>query len=40
MAVAGLVMGYASIAIFVCVCLAVAGMLALGLSIPIFEGNF
>jgi len=40
MAVAGLVMGYASVAIFVCVCLVVAGILALGLSISIFQGNF
>lgn len=40
MAIAGLIMGYASVAIFVCVCLAVAGMLALGLSIPILDGNF
>jgi hypothetical protein len=40
MAIAGLVMGYASVAIFVCVCLFTAGMLALGLSIPILDGNF
>lgn len=40
MAVAGLVMGYASVAIFVCVCLFVGGMMVLGLSIPIFEGSF
>ena len=40
MAVAGLIMGYASVAIFVCVCLAMVGMMALGLSIPILEGNF
>ena len=41
MAVAGLIMGYANVAIFVCVCLAVAGMVAFfGLSIPFLEGNF
>jgi hypothetical protein len=40
MALAGLILGYASVAIFVCVCLAVAGMMALGLSIPILEGSF
>jgi hypothetical protein len=40
MAVAGLVMGYASVAIFVCVCLAMAGMMALGLSIPLLDGSF
>jgi hypothetical protein len=34
MAIAGLVMGYASVAIFVCVCLAVAGMMAMGIAIP------
>lgn len=40
MAIAGLIMGYASVAIFVCVCLFMAGMMALGLSIPFLEGNF
>jgi Mn2+/Fe2+ NRAMP family transporter len=40
MALAGLIMGYASVAIFVCVCLAIAGMMAFGLSIPLLEGNF
>ena len=40
MAIAGLVMGYASVAIFACVCLAIMGMMALGLSIPFLEGNF
>lgn len=40
MATAGLVMGYASVAIVVCVCLAMAGMMALGLSIPFFEGGY
>ena len=34
MATAGLVLGYANIAIALCVCLVVAGMLALGLTIP------
>jgi hypothetical protein len=34
MAIAGLVMGYASVAIFVCVCLAIAGMMAMGIAIP------
>ena len=34
MATAGLVLGYANIALGVCVCLAVAGMLAMGLTIP------
>ena len=40
MATAGLVMGYASVAIVVCVCLAMAGMMALGLSIPFLDSNF
>jgi len=40
MAVAGLVMGYASVAIFLCVCLAMAGMMAFGLTIPFLEGSF
>ena len=40
MATAGLVMGYASVAIGLCVCLAMAGMMALGLSIPLLEGGF
>jgi len=40
MAVAGLVMGYASVAIFLCVCLFMAGMMVFGLSIPFLEGNF
>lgn len=40
MATAGLVMGYASVAIVLCVCLAMAGMMALGLSIPFLEGGF
>jgi hypothetical protein len=34
MATAGLVLGYANIAIGVCICLAVAGMLAMGITIP------
>jgi hypothetical protein len=34
MAIAGLVMGYASVAIFLCVCLAMAGMMAFGVAIP------
>jgi hypothetical protein len=34
MATAGLIMGYASVAIFLCVCLAVAGMMAMGIAIP------
>ena len=34
MATAGLVLGYANIAIGVCVCLAVFAMLALGVTIP------
>lgn len=34
MATAGLVLGYANIAIGLCVCLAVVGMMALGLTIP------
>lgn len=40
MATAGLIMGYASVAIVVCVCLAMAGMMALGLTIPFLEGGF
>jgi len=34
MATAGLIMGYANIAIGLCVCLAVAGMMAMGIAIP------
>ena len=34
MATAGLVLGYANVAAAACICLAVAGMLALGLTIP------
>jgi Domain of unknown function (DUF4190) len=34
MATAGLIMGYASVAIGLCACLAFAGMFALGLTIP------
>ena len=34
MATAGLVLGYANIAIALCICLVVVGMLALGLTIP------
>jgi hypothetical protein len=34
MATAGLVLGYANIAIALCVCLAVVAMLALGMTIP------
>ena len=34
MATAGLVMGYASVAIVLCVCLAVVGMMAMGIAIP------
>jgi hypothetical protein len=34
MATAGLVMGYASVAIGLCACLAFAGMMALGFAIP------
>jgi len=34
MATAGLIMGYASVAIFLCICLAVAGMMAMGIAIP------
>jgi Mn2+/Fe2+ NRAMP family transporter len=34
MATAGLIMGYANVAIGVCACLAFAGMFALGLTIP------
>ena len=34
MATAGLVLGYANIAIGVCICIAVAGMMAMGLTIP------
>lgn len=34
MATAGLVMGYASVAIVLCVCLAMAGMMAFGIAIP------
>jgi|AP12_2_1047962.scaffolds.fasta_scaffold293760_2 hypothetical protein len=34
MATAGLIMGYANVAIGVCICLAVAGMMAMGIAIP------
>ena len=34
MATAGLIMGYANVAIGVCTCLAVAGMMAMGIAIP------
>jgi hypothetical protein len=34
MATAGLVMGYANVAIGLCVCLAVMGMMAMGIAIP------
>lgn len=34
LATAGLVMGYASVAIGLCVCLAFAGMVVLGVTIP------
>ena len=34
MATAGLVMGYASIALVLCICLAIAGMMAFGIAIP------
>lgn len=34
MATAGLVLGYANIAIAACVCLAVVGMAAMGIAIP------
>ena len=34
MATAGLIMGYASVAIFLCICLAMAGMMAMGIAIP------
>jgi hypothetical protein len=34
MATAGLVLGYANIAIAVCICLAVVGMMAMGIAIP------
>jgi hypothetical protein len=34
MATAGLVLGYANIAIIACVCLAATAMLAMGLTIP------
>lgn len=37
MATAGLVMGYANIAIGLCVCLALAGILAMGITIPILN---
>jgi hypothetical protein len=40
MATAGLIMGYASVAIVLCVCLAMAGMLAFGLSIPLLDNAF
>jgi hypothetical protein len=34
MATAGLILGYANVAIGVCICLAVAGMMAMGIAIP------
>jgi len=34
MATAGLIMGYANVAIGLCVCLAVVGMMAMGIAIP------
>jgi len=34
MATAGLIMGYANVAIGLCFCLAFAGMLAMGIAIP------
>ena len=34
MATAGLIMGYASVAIGLCICLAFAGMMAMGIAIP------
>ena len=34
MATAGLIMGYANIVTGVCICLAVAGMMAMGIAIP------
>ena len=34
MATAGLIMGYANVAIGVCICLAVTGMMAMGIAIP------
>lgn len=37
MATAGLIMGYASVAIVLCVCLAVAGMMAMGIAIPLIN---
>ena len=40
MATAGLIMGYASVAIVLCVCLAMAGMMAFGLSIPLLDNAF
>ena len=40
MATAGLVLGYVNIAIGVCVCLVVAGMLAMGLTIPFLDGGY
>lgn len=39
MATAGLVLGYANIAIGVCVCLAVLAMLALGVTIPFISNH-
>ena len=38
MATAGLVMGYIMVGLFACICIAVAVMLALGMTIP-FIGN-
>jgi hypothetical protein len=37
MATAGLVLGYANVAIFVCVCVAIAAMAAMGIAIPVFN---
>jgi hypothetical protein len=34
MATAGLIMGYANVAIGLCICLAVASMMAMGIAIP------
>lgn len=34
MATAGLVLGYANVAIGLCICLVIVGMLALGMTIP------
>lgn len=37
MATAGLIMGYASVAVVVCLCLAMAGMMAMGIAIPLIN---